>query len=93
MIDVGLTAALVRAPDVLAVHVGETMVLHDPRSDRYVSLNGSGELLWELLSSARSVQELTDALGQRYGIPATQARQDVERLVGDLLERGMLQLG
>jgi hypothetical protein len=83
-------AVLTRAPDVIAVRVGEVMVLHDPRGDRYVRLNRTGELVWDCLADGRSVTELADVLSTRYGVPTQVARQDVEHLVADLLARGML---
>ncbi len=84
---------LVRAPDVIGVHVGSELVLHEPRGDRYVHLNESGELLWDHLAEPRSVQELALKLSGRYGLPMAQAMCDVERLAGALLARAMLVLG
>jgi Coenzyme PQQ synthesis protein D (PqqD) len=82
--------ALTRAPDVIAVHVGEVLVLHDPLGDAYVRLNKSGELLWECLAEPRSVRELAGVLAERYGLPPERTLGDAERLVRDLLARGMV---
>ena len=81
---------LTRAPDVIAVHVGEVLVLHDPLGDAYVRLNDSGELLWECLAEPRSVRDLAGALGERYRLPAERTLDDAERLARDLLARGMV---
>ncbi len=81
---------LTRAPDVIAVHVGEVLVLHDPLGDAYVRLNKSGELLWECLAEPRSVRDLAGALAERYRLPAERAMGEAERLAGDLLARGMV---
>ncbi len=81
---------LVRAPEVIAVHVGEVMVLHDPCSDSYVRLNASGKLLWERLSEPCSLRELGAALAERYGLEAVRAMDDAGRLTAELLARGMV---
>lgn len=88
-----LDGVVVRPPDVIAVRVGDVMVLHDPRSDRYVRLNRTGELLWDYLSRGRSVRDMAAMLAARYGVPIARAQQDVQRLVGDLLARGLLESG
>jgi len=81
---------LSRAPEVIAVHVGEVLVLHDPLGDAYVRLNESGELLWECLAEPCSVRELAGVLGDRYGLSAERTLDDAARLARDLLARGML---
>lgn len=81
---------LTRAPEVIAVHVGEVLVLHDPLGDAYVRLNESGELLWECLAEPCSVRALAGVLADRYGLPAKEALDDAARLSRDLLARGML---
>jgi Coenzyme PQQ synthesis protein D (PqqD) len=83
---------LTRAPEVIAVHVGEVLVLHDPLGDAYVRLNKSGELLWECLAEPRSVRELAGLLAERYGLPAQRALGDAGRLAGDLLARGIVRI-
>ena len=81
---------LTRAPEVIAVHVGEVLVLHDPLGDTYARLNESGELLWDCLAEPRSVQELAGVLAERYGLPAERMLGDAERIARDLLARGMV---
>lgn len=81
---------LTRAPEVVAVHVGEVLVLHDPLGDAYVRLNESGELLWESLAEPRSVRELAGVLAEHYEVPAERTLGDAERLARGLLVRGMV---
>ena len=81
---------LMRAPDVISVHVGEVLVLHDPLGDAYVRLNESGELLWESLAEPRSVCELAGVLAEHYRVPAERTLGDAERLARGLIARGML---
>jgi hypothetical protein len=79
-----------RAPDVVGVHVGSALVLHDPRRDSYARLNQSGEALWEHLSRPRRLAELATALTERYRLPPADALEDARRMVLGLVARGMV---
>ena len=80
---------LVAADDVvLKEQEGDAFLLHVP-SGRYFGLNRSGLVIWEALNDGGDPVE---ALGKRWGaVPEEQRRADVEKLVGTLLEAGLLQ--
>jgi hypothetical protein len=83
-------AVLNRAPDVIAVHVGETLVLHETTADAYMRLNDSAAVVWTKLSTPSSPRELAVELARRYDLPPDRALRDVERLISALLERRAL---
>ncbi len=67
----------------------ETIVV-DPRTREVHLLNDTAARIWELLSSARSVDELTRALGEEYEAPADELRSGVEELLAGLADKGLL---
>ncbi len=68
---------------------GEVLLL-DERSGRYLALNSSGALLWELLVAGATRDQLARRLIQAYGIDRTQADRDVDALLGELASASLL---
>ena len=63
---------------------GEIVAL-DPNSSRYVSINGSGTVLWRRLQEGGATSdELAEVLVEHYGIASEQAGIDVEAFVKQL---------
>ncbi|HEY4394809.1 MAG TPA: PqqD family protein [Polyangia bacterium] len=67
----------------------ETIVV-DPKTREVHLLNDTAARVWELLASARSVDELTAALGEEYDAPADELRAGVEELLQGLADKGLL---
>jgi hypothetical protein len=68
---------------------GEVIVL-DGRNWAYLSVNGSGQLLWSLLADGATEAELADELVREYALDHAQARQDVSEFVRALREHDLL---
>jgi hypothetical protein len=70
---------------------GEEVIVLDLRTSRYLSLNGTGALLWEQLAAAdRTTAELAGLLRDRHGIAVKAATTDVEAFVADLRAQALL---
>jgi hypothetical protein len=72
---------------------GDEVVVLDLDGSTYFKANGSGALLWQLLTEPRTEDELRDALIERYGIDEARAARDATGFVDDLRRRGMLAKG
>ena len=48
--------------------------------------------MWELLGEPRSVGQIEKTLLAEYDVPADQCRRDLEQLLRDLAERGLVQI-
>ncbi|MEL6543357.1 MAG: PqqD family protein [Myxococcota bacterium] len=66
----------------------ETGVVLDLGQRQYLHLNGSGALLWSVLENGASLEELAEALRERYGIEQSVAHQDAECWIDEMLARG-----
>jgi hypothetical protein len=76
----------------LTWHVaGDEIVVLDLEGSVYLKVNGSGRVLWELLTEPRTEAELTSALVERFEIDQPRAAADVTGFVGDLRQRGLLE--
>ena len=69
---------------------GEIIAL-DPATSSYVSINGSGTLLWHELVEGTTTQELAARLTDAYGIEREQAQSDVDAFVSQLGASGWLE--
>ena len=56
----------------------------------YYSLDGAGAVVWELAAAGGTIPEIVDGVTSRYDVEAARARQDVERLVGELMAERLL---
>jgi hypothetical protein len=59
----------------------------------YYSMDQVGGVVWDLVAAERSAEEIVAALVERYEVDVQQARQDVERLLGELLEHDLIRVG
>jgi hypothetical protein len=56
-----------------------------------VTLNGTAAFLWELLASDRSLQDLTNAVVERFDVDRSRADTDVRSFIGWMTEAGVLE--
>ena len=74
--------------------VGDYIVV--PTGENYldfgavISINDSGAFLWKQLQDNKSVDELSSALAEEYGIETDVAKADVEEFVALLKEHNLI---
>jgi hypothetical protein len=77
---------------VLLQQVGEESVLLDLKTERYFGLDSVGTRMWETLAKADNVEAAYQELLSCYEVDAGRLRQDMETLVGKLVESGLLEI-
>jgi hypothetical protein len=65
--------------------IGDELVVLHMGTATYLTINGSGRTLWNRLADGATPSQLADALIERYGIDAEQARLDVQAFVESLV--------
>lgn len=80
------------SPDVVFAPVEGGAVLFSIRDETYYSLNAVGVRVWQLLPpAASSLDELCAALQSDYpDVPLSELRTDVEAMLGDLMQMGLV---
>lgn len=68
---------------------GESIVL-DLSNENYYGLDEIGTKMWQTLASMHTIQDAYNALLQEYDVEPEQLRQDLEDLVAQLVENGLL---
>jgi hypothetical protein len=80
-----------RKADVEWRSVDDEIIVLDLRSQRYLSLNKSGAVLWPMLVDGAGTDRLADELTRRYGVDPTVAARDVEELLTQLRAADLLE--
>ena len=81
------------APDVLFRLVGGEGVLLNLNTERYLGLNPVGTRMWNVLSSASSIQAAYDELLREYEVDPAQLRADLEEFIDQLLGQKLIEAG
>jgi hypothetical protein len=70
--------------------VGGEVVVLDLESSQYLTISGSGVLLFELLREEHDRDELVAALLSAFEVDEDTARRDVDAFIADLSDAGLL---
>jgi hypothetical protein len=81
----------INSQDLVWKEIGEDIVVLHMSTATYLTINGSGRVLWRLLVDGATRQDLTDALVSTYGIGAEQAGEDVDTFLSSLEECALLE--
>ncbi len=76
-------------PDVLLQRVADEMVLLEPASGEYFTLNEVGALIVEECQSGHDNAQITQTLLETYEVSAEQAKIDTESLLEQLVVQGL----
>ncbi|MCA9906772.1 MAG: PqqD family protein [Anaerolineae bacterium] len=79
--------------DVLMREVGEEIVILNLRTEAYYGLNQQGARIWILLNESKSVQQILDTLLTEYDVERGTLAHDLQQLIDDLLEHGLIRAG
>ena len=78
--------------DVLFRELDGESVLLNLDNETYYGLDEVGTRIWELLSSSPSVQQAFDTMLGEYDVQPEQLREDLQKLIQDLTEQGLIQV-
>ncbi|HEX6207428.1 MAG TPA: PqqD family protein [Actinomycetota bacterium] len=82
---------LQHSPTVLARSVGERVILTAGDREGFEVLDGAGAMIWDLLEEAVTPGEITATLAAWFEGPRDVIAQDVEGLLADLRQRGLIE--
>jgi hypothetical protein len=84
-------SARISVPDGVLVRDldGESVVLN-LQTEKYYGLDAVGTRMWAVLTTTPTIQSAYEALLQEYDVEPERLGADLRRLIGDLLEHGLL---
>jgi len=89
MAPIADSARFARKPGVVETDLEAELVLLDPATREMFSLNAVGRAVWRALPG-RPVDALAGDLAQAFDVTYETALDDVRRLLGELLEAGLI---
>lgn len=85
-----LKAIYAQAPECLLENMDGELLLYNPINATTLHLNGSSAVVWEMCDGQRSVDAIVTALQEAFPEQAEQISNDVNEVVGDLLQQAAL---
>jgi len=82
---------LTPSPDALHQSLGGETVLLNLRTEQYFGLDETGTRIWELILASHSPEAIVDQLLAEFDVERSQAAADVERLVAELEQAGLVE--
>lgn len=74
----------------LEAEVKDEMLMMHAESGRFVSLNDTGTFLWEQIAEPMDIDGLAACLEREFEVDRAQAREDVERWIGEMRENDVI---
>ena len=81
---IALESRPIRAGRVLAQPSAESLILLNPESGQYYTLDEVGARIWDLCDGSRQVTDLVSAIHAEFDAPVAAIQADVVELLDDL---------
>jgi hypothetical protein len=88
--DVDPTEQFAVHPSIICRELSGEIVLLNLESGVYYGLDIVGARVWQMLVQGRTLDDICAVMVEEYDVAAEVLRNDVLRLVGELLERGIV---
>jgi hypothetical protein len=82
--SIALESRPIRAERVLAQPSAETLILLNPESGQYYTLDEVGARIWDLCDGSRQVTDLVSLIHAEFDAPVAAIQADVVELLDDL---------
>jgi hypothetical protein len=79
--------------EVMARQLGDETVILDLASGNYFGLDAVGARVWQLITDGCAPAAVCETLLVEYDVEPRQLESDVDRLLHQLLEKGLIRLG
>jgi hypothetical protein len=85
-----LPKRVILSPEAMFQEIGGEGVILDLASSTYFGLDEVGVRLWQLLQADPGLQAACSTLFSEYDVELAQLEQDLDKLVGQLVEAGLV---
>jgi hypothetical protein len=83
---------VVNTPAVAAKVIEGEAIIMNLSTGMYYSMDGAGALLWEWIERGHSIGEISDGLAGRYETSISQVQADVERVLDQAIQEGLVDI-
>ena len=81
------------SPDVMVREVGGESVVLDLKTERYLGLDEVATTMWQAVTAAESVQAAYEVLAANFDVEGEQLRSDLDNLLQELIQLGLIEVG
>ncbi len=78
------------ATGVLEQAVDDDLIVFNPTTDTYFTLNRSAREVWELADGSRSASDIATALADRYGVDLEMVIPDIAEIIAGFKTAGLI---
>jgi len=89
--ELATVAAVRPSRDVLTARKDGAAVLLDLRREVYLSLDEAGSIIWAEVERGAPRTRICERLAEEYAAPAELLRDDVDRFLRELVDRGLVE--
>lgn len=83
---------VVVSPEQVSTNLEDEAVILHLKDGVYYGLNPVGARIWNLLQESRTVEEIRDIILEEYEVDQERCEQDLENLLQELLDKGLIEL-
>ncbi|WP_292290413.1 PqqD family protein [Marivita sp.] len=76
--------------NIIDCDLGGERALLNLKSNDYFTMNGTASTIWLSLKEPRSMDDLIDAVTEKFDVAADLCRPDVQRLLAEMLKAGII---
>lgn len=77
-------------PGVLEQAVDEDLIVYNPATENYFTLNRTARGVWELADGTRTGAAIAAVLADEYGVDAADVVDDVNEIIASFAEAGLI---
>lgn len=86
------SSRITTAPEVMFRIIGDEAVILNLKSELYLGLNPVGTRFWTVLHEAPSIGAAYESLLSEFEVAPEQLRQDLDKLLSQLLEQKLIEV-
>ena len=86
------TLKYIQNAEVIQSKIGEEVVMLDMESGFYFGLNSVASIIWGMMESGISFEDLCDQLTEQFEVERTVCEADTQELIDQLLEKKIIRV-
>lgn len=90
--NIDFASRVIQSPETLINVIEGESVLLNLNNESYYGLDEVGTRMWELLTTSESIQAAYDQLLDEYEVEAETLRRDMQNLISNLFDQGLLEI-
>jgi len=80
----------ITSENVTSSEIGDELALLEPATGQYFTLNQTGAVVWRVLSEPHTLSEVVAEVAKKFDVTAAQCNDDVNALIAQLSEAGLI---